>query len=785
MEAITNTSFALCFGDPKASEQVAAQYRSRQFYEMAKQLLFSALGTYVIAFSSLWVVVYKNQHIHVVAFFCFLLVIMGSLNLLVWLRYGRKGMPELIVSKRLVLLVALEKGVGAFFYGIITLLLFDALGETGRAILSGTVAAVLSMGAWMFSVLPLAGLLWSLSFCSVVAIGMLTIFWPEYGVLAALLVFYGAFLANSTLLTSRRFIAALMAQTELHHQHELVSLLLKDFEENASDWLWETDNHGKLRHASMHLARAMACNPTDLAGHNFLDLLRSLTIPLEYEEKSLLERLSLALEQTTPFSAVLVAVWVKGKTYWWSLTGKPVFDAESRLIGWRGVCSDVTAAHLRDIEMTQLARFDQLTGLANRHQFNQKLLEYFPSDSEALPCTLFLLDLDNFKNVNDSLGHAAGDELLREVANRLNTVAQGRGLLARLGGDEFAWLINGHVSREVIADIYDKVRQVLALPWQFKGFSIAVYGSVGVSFAPVDADAATDLMRTCDMALYAAKAAGRDAMRYFEATMETQASQRLGLLGDMRKSLAAGDFCLYYQPQIDLKKGTISGFEALIRWQHPRRGLVSPQEFIQLAEDSGLIVPLGAWVLEQACHDAMEWPANLRVAVNVSAVQVERTDMFVATMTALRHSGLKPERLELELTESSLMRDADKVQVLLKTLREKGVRVALDDFGTGYSSLSYLRSFGMDKLKIDRSFVSILDEPDSDGSAEAIIQAITQLASTLNLETTAEGVETEEQLNRLLHIGCNYGQGYLFSKPLPAAQVIGFVKSWDARHKNG
>ncbi len=771
-------SLALCFGDPGAPPEVAALYRTRQFQEIAKQLSLSALGTYAIVIASLLLAFQTNQHVGVIAISCLLLVIMGTANLIVWRRYRGRTATPVIVPRSASWWLSADLGAGAFLYGVITLCLFDALDESGRAILTGTVASVIAIGAWMFSPLPLAGLLWSFLFCTVVGAGMLLFFWQDYGILAGLLVFYGFFLVSGVLLTSRRFVAGLMAETEITRQRELVSLLLRDFEENASDWLWETDSTGRLRHASVHLAHAVGSTPEALVGRSFLELLRALATEPNREQTELLERLAVTLHEGMPFRAAVVPVWVQGQARWWSLTGKPQCDSAGRFAGWRGVGSDVTTAHLHDLEMTRLARFDPLTGLANRHQFHQQLATYFPANGIALPCSLFLLDLDNFKTVNDSLGHTAGDELLREVAQRLRTAAGGRGLVARLGGDEFAWLIPGNLPRTAIEESHRYLRKVLSQPWQYQDYSIAMHGSIGVSFAPADARAAADLMRSCDMALYAAKAAGRDALCYFDPAMEVQASQKLGMLGDMRKSLEAGDFSVYYQPQIDISNGTLSGFEALVRWRHPKRGLVPPTEFIALAEDSGLIVPLGAWVLAQACHDAATWPPALRVAVNISAVQIERADMYATTLAALQRSGLAAQRLELELTESSLMRDANAAQSLLRALRAKGVRVALDDFGTGYSSLSYLRNFPMDKLKIDRSFVSILDEAGSDGGAKAIVQAIVQLARTLQLETTAEGVETEAQLEALSQIGCTYGQGYLLARPMAADHVIAFIERW-------
>nr|WP_315464670.1 EAL domain-containing protein [uncultured Rhodoferax sp.] len=769
---------AFCFGDPNAPPEVSDAYRTRQFQEIAKQLPLSALGTYVIVVISILIAFQTHQHIGVIVVCCLLQLVIGTANLLVWRHFRWRAATPQNVARRSCWWLSADLGAGAFLYGVITLCLFDALDANGRAILTGTVASVIGIGAWMFSPLPLAGLLWSFLFCTVVGVGIATVYWQDYGILAGLLVFYGIFLVSGVLLSSRRFVAGLMAETEINRQRQLVSLLLRDFEENASDWLWETDATGVLRHASVHLAQAAGESPGALVGRNFLELLRALTPAPISEQKAVLEPLTALLKEGAPFRAAVVPVWVQGQMRWWSLTGKPQFDSLGDFAGWRGVGSDVTTAHLHHLEMTQLANFDPLTGLANRHQFQQQLASFFPADGTIQPCTLFLLDLDNFKTVNDSLGHIAGDELLREVAGRLRAAANGRGLVARLGGDEFAWLLPGNLPRTSIEESHQKLRQMLSEPWLHQDYSIAMHGSVGVSFSPADASAAADLMRCCDMALYAAKAAGRDALCYFDPVMEAQAKQKLGLLSDMRESLEAGDFRVYYQPQIDLDNGTISGFEALVRWQHPKRGLVPPSEFIALAEDSGFIVPLGAWVLTQACHDANAWPLTLRVAVNVSAVQIERADMFETTLATLQRTGLSAGRLELELTESSLMRDADSVQSLLRSLRAKGVRVALDDFGTGYSSLSYLRSFPMDKLKIDRSFVSILDEANSNGGATAIVQAIVQLARTLQLETTAEGVETQAQRETLSQIGCTFGQGYLLAHPMASEQVIPFIERW-------
>jgi diguanylate cyclase (GGDEF)-like protein len=444
-------------------------------------------------------------------------------------------------------------------------------------------------------------------------------------------------------------------------------------------------------------------------------------------------------------------------------------------MGWRGVGADITVQWQHELEMTRLANEDALTGLANRYKFGNRLAGYFSDPKAIKPCTLFLFDLDNFKTLNDSLGHGVGDQLLTEVARRLASEVHGGELLARLGGDEFVVLVPGQMQTQDAQAFGDLLQATLSQPWTVGGHRIGIRSSIGVGFAPLNADSADQLLRVCDMALYAAKAAGRNTLCFFDASMARLADQKIELLSDMTQGLQRGEFLLHYQPQVNMASGALAGFEALVRWQHPVRGLVSPLEFIPIAEESGLIVNLGAWVLRQACADAMLWPTHLRVAVNLSAVQFGSPDLLQVVNGALSDSRLLSTRLELEMTESILFQDSKEALQTLQVLRQMGIRIALDDFGTGYSSLAYLRSFPLDKLKIDRSFVAILDGPATDASALAIVRAIVRLAQALQLDTTAEGVETPDQHDTLKRIGCGLAQGNLIAKPMCIDDTLAFI----------
>jgi diguanylate cyclase (GGDEF)-like protein len=409
------------------------------------------------------------------------------------------------------------------------------------------------------------------------------------------------------------------------------------------------------------------------------------------------------------------------------------------------------------------------------------LASHFPHAQPIQPCTLFLLDLDNFKSVNDTLGHGAGDQLLRQVAQRLLTVTTPRGLLARLGGDEFALIVKGRMSLEAAQALAQQMMAAVAQNAMLNDHVIEMHASLGVAFAPDDAQSAEDLLSVSDMALYEAKAAGRNTMRLFDRGMALSARRKLEMLSDMHEGMERGDFFVVYQPQIDMASGRLAGFEALMRWRHPVHGLISPAEFIPVAEDSGLILPLGAWILQQACQDAMQWPSPLTVSVNIAAAQFVRTNIVAVVNQAVQRSGLPLRRLELELTESTLMRNSDDISAVLKALRHAGVSIALDDFGTGYSSLSYLRQFPLDKLKIDQSFVRALDESRAEGRPAAIIQAITQLAHALELKTTAEGVETQAQCEVLQSLGCGQAQGFLFARPMSAADALAYIERFNVR----
>jgi diguanylate cyclase (GGDEF)-like protein len=441
---------------------------------------------------------------------------------------------------------------------------------------------------------------------------------------------------------------------------------------------------------------------------------------------------------------------------------------------WVATYEDVTERRQAEAKITHMARHDALTNLPNRVLFKDKMEEALARGDEL---AVMFLDLDRFKSVNDSLGHPVGDALLCAVTERLQKVVTDGDTVARLGGDEFA-IVQRNTSPHHASEFAARVIDTLVEPFEVRGHQVIIGTSIGIAMAPADGNEPDQLLRNADMALYRAKADGRGAYHFFQPGMDAQMQDRRKLELDLRKALVTDQFELHYQPLVDVASGGVSGFEALLRWNHPERGLVMPDEFIPVAEEIGLIVPLGDWVLKQACRDAVTWPAQLSVAVNLSAMQFRNPMLSLSVVSALGQSGLAASRLELEITETVLLQDDKAVLDSLHQFRDLGVRICMDDFGTGYSSLSYLRSFPFDKIKIDRTFIRELGK---ENDSVAIIHAVLQLGSSLGMTTTAEGVETEEQLEILRREGCMQVQGYLFSRPKPATEIPSMLRQLEPR----
>jgi diguanylate cyclase (GGDEF)-like protein len=438
--------------------------------------------------------------------------------------------------------------------------------------------------------------------------------------------------------------------------------------------------------------------------------------------------------------------------------------------GWVAIHQDITAQKRAEERLAHMARYDALTGLANRALFMEKANEAIARMRRAAECfSVLMLDLDRFKAVNDVLGHAIGDTLLQAVAERLHQVVRNVDCVARLGGDEFAIIQPGGTSqKETVIVLAERILQTITEPYDLDGRKVVIGTSIGITLAPQDAGDADTLVRCADLALYRAKSEGRNRYRFFEPAMEAEARDRRELEEDMRKAIGREEFELHYQTIIDVGKQECCGAEALVRWRHPERGLIPPDQFIRVAEESGLIVPLGAWILRRACCDAAQWPAHLTLAVNLSPLQFKRNELVETVRSALDESGLAPERLELEITETILVERNEENLAVLHEIKALGVSIVLDDFGTGYSSMQYLQMFPFDRIKIDKSFIQSMT---SHSDSAAIVCAITGLGRSLGIETTAEGVETEEQLTFLRTACCRFAQGFLFSRPVPVAEL--------------
>ena len=597
-------------------------------------------------------------------------------------------------------------------------------------------------------------------------------------------------------------------EAEVLQGREAIALLLHDFETQSDAWSWAADREGRLTHVAPRMARELGAQVTDqLLGQALPRLLRfgqggpSLAMQQGFRDAPEapmspdLMQLMACLNGHAPFRGVEVQVRSPvRRALWWSVSGVPVLDEIGLQVGWRGVVRDVTMLHEQSSELARLAHLDTLTGLANRHVLQSRAERAVTALAQApavaceeaeSPLSLYLLDLDNFKTVNDHFGHLVGDRLLQEVARRLQRcVDEGPsgGVLARLGGDEFALLMEQPmhiVEREALALA---MLATLREPWITEDLCIEVRASLGVAAWRGPEDTASLLLQHADIALYEAKAAGRDLVRLFDAAMGERMAERHLVIHELGQALTAaqralahperpeadlpcGRLSVQYQPQHDVSDGRLTGFEALVRWRHPRRGWISPAQFIPVAEETGLVVALGEWVLRQACHDAAGWGGDSKIAVNVSGVQLVSRHLVRTVAQVLGETGLAPHRLELEVTETAVLADPAAARTRMQSLRSLGVGLGLDDFGTGYSSLAYLRSYPINTLKIDRSFITGLAEG---AQADMILRTIIQLGQGLGMKTLAEGVETAEQLETLRRHGCLQVQGYLFAAAMTA-----------------
>jgi diguanylate cyclase (GGDEF)-like protein/PAS domain S-box-containing protein len=536
--------------------------------------------------------------------------------------------------------------------------------------------------------------------------------------------------------------------------------ILHDFEQTGQGWFWETDRRGLMVYLSPPIGQLLKTETRKLLGRPLSDLFE-----LDNQGQESERSLAFHLTARSAFNELALRAATPDEERWWSVNGRPLYDGFGNFVGFRGSGHDLTEKRRSAEHATRLAHYDSLTGLANRHQMAQTLEKILSAPSlDHRACSVFLLDLDRFKQVNDTMGHPAGDNLLTQVASRLERTIGEHGRVGRLGGDEFQIVLPGRHRREDLALLARSVIDALSEPYSIDGHRVVIGASVGVALSPDDGVSSEDLIRNADLALYAAKDGGRGRHHFYAADLHSDAEERRQLEQDLRDALTQGGLELHYQPVIHTVTERITGFEALLRWNHPTRGQLSPAKFIPIAEDSGLIAPIGEWALRTACHDLAQWPDSVRVAVNVSPLQFANPALPSIITNALAASQISPERLELEITESVFLADDEGSDAMFAALKRVGVRLSLDDFGTGYSALGYLKKAPFDKIKIDQSFVRGATIAGSKNGA--IIASIVSLAEALGMETTAEGVETLDELDLVRMLGCSHVQGFIYEKPL-------------------
>jgi diguanylate cyclase (GGDEF)-like protein/PAS domain S-box-containing protein len=638
-------------------------------------------------------------------------------------------------------------------WGLILLALVASSGPQNLLLLGVLTASVLCVGAFLHSGYPVVSLGYSLLVGGGAIVGLFVGRHAHSVEITILLLGCIAALQRFSAASAANFVRRMINAAELEEANATVSLLLNDYEVHSADWLWRIDADGRLGRASPRFVEATGLPHDLIEGGNLFAL-------FAVESANELE---IAMRNRRSFRDMVVRFSVAGREGWWSISGQPMADG-----GYRGVCCDITRSHDAEARIAYASEFDSLTDLPNRAALVCQLdAAQQAANLRSEPSALLCIDLDNFKIINDTLGHPVGDSLLRLVSDRLRDCIGPNAFLARLGGDEFAILLRG-ASRDDAADLADLIVDSLLAPIALAGREILSGGSVGVALSPTDGVDPAELMKNAELALYRAKALGRGCAQFFEAGMDADARWRADLETDLRNALATDAMDVYFQPLVNTHTHKVSGYETLLRWNRPRHGLVSPAVFISCAEETGVIVPLGEWVIRKAVEEAAQWREDVTVAVNLSPAQLADPAIVATVVNALAASGLDPNRLEIEITESVLMHESAHNLKTLHALKAVGVKIALDDFGTGYASLSYLRVFPFDKIKIDQRFVRDIDASPEN---QAIVRAVISLARDLGMRVTAEGVENEQQAAILAGLGCLEVQGFLYSRPVPADEL--------------
>lgn len=682
--------------------------------------------------------------------------------------WRQRGALRERASPRAIRRAVFHSALLALVWGSMSVVWYPTASLSQRMIIAMLTTGMLGGGAMALAAVPLASITYVLVMGSAACIALLRTNEPLMLSEIALVVIYSATMIASAISTARVSVARLMSERESLHQSHVIGLLLRDFEEHAADVLWEIDQLGRLSHVSPRLAALLDGNPTALQGEPFLEIVASRRPAGGATDSP--DPLRAALDAGIAFRDVIVPVTMDGSTRWWSVTAKPLVNAAGARTGWRGVIGDVSERQAAQERLEYLAGYDALTGLANRRLLRDRIqrvldgkLDVIHREAGEGPSALLYIDVDHFKNINDSLGHAIGDAVLQMVARRLMASSRLDDFIVRLGGDEFAMVVTSATGETEVMAMAERFLHALREPTEIAGQTVVITASIGVALMPAHGDTVDDILGNADLALYAAKHAGRACVSLYAPQLGERNRRRRQIERELRSALSNGELSLLWQPQRTADLAKFRGAEVLLRWSNPRLGNVEPTEFIPIAEDAGLIEEIGGWVLDEACRIAHTDFDVLQVSVNVSARQLQRADFVQRVEAALSRSGLEPGRLELEITESLFMKDAPSSLRKMHKLRDMGVRIALDDFGTGYSSLAYLRRFPFDTLKIDRTFVRELTHQ---GDARAIVRMIVELATTLGMQTVAECVEEEAQLKILQGIGCHGVQGNLLARPM-------------------